>query len=115
MSMPLVLTEDAKLRCDHLGRVENESSQSWVTIEKRTILVAPDPQGRSIHGCPNLTPATKPCLHTLIVEEGYSSIARIDGHAICLATVRGHTDGTPPGTVFYTVEDSGQSFVSLES
>lgn len=115
MSAPLILTEDAKLRCDHLGKVENEPSQSLVTIEKRKILVATDPQGRNIHGCPNLTPATKPCTHTLVVEDGYSTIASIGGHPICLATLRGHTDGTPPGTVFYTVQDAGQAFVSLES
>jgi hypothetical protein len=112
-SAPLVITEDAKLQCDHLGKVDNKPSQSLVTIDGRRILVATDPQGRTIHMCPNLTPATKPCTHTLVVEEGYSTFVKIDGHAVCLATVKGHTDGTPPGTVFYTVADSGQAHVSI--
>lgn len=115
MTEPLAITEDATLRCDHLARLENKPSQELVTIDDRKILVAKDPEGRKVHLCPNLTPATKPCVISLVVEQGYSTFVTIDGAAVCLSTIQGHTDGTPPGTVLYTVKDPGQTYVSIES
>ncbi len=107
------LTEDARLACDHGGHVANVPSQQLVLIDKRKVLVATDPEGRSISTCPNanVTMGMKPCLATLKVIEGYSGLVSIDGHAVCLATVRGLTDGTPPGTVNYKVLSPGQSLV----
>ena len=34
---------------------------------------------------------------------GYSAWLRVDGHRVVLSTLDGLTDGTPPGTVHYTV------------
>ena len=107
------LTEGAVLVCAHeAGIVQNEPSQSWATINKKRILVEPDPVGRKIVGCPNVGPAIKPCAVTLVVKEGYSSFIRIGGRRVCLDTVTGLTDGTPPGTVRYKVRSAGQEFVS---
>lgn len=107
------LTEDAKIVCDHrMGVVTNAPSQAWVTINQRHILVATDPEGRPIKGCPNYGPTIKPCTTTLKVKEGYSEFIRIDGQAVCLDTVTGLTDGTPPGTVNYIVVDPGQQLIS---
>jgi hypothetical protein len=107
------LTEDARLACDHGGRVGNKPSQELVTIDGRKVLVDNDPEGRSISTCPNLNPTAgiKPCKTTLKVIEGYSAFVTIDGHAVCLDTVRGLTDGTPPGTVNYKVLSPGQSLL----
>lgn len=109
----LWLTEDAHLACDHGGNVGNKPSQDLVRIDNRRVLVATDPEGRSISGCPNLNPAAgiKPCTGTLKVMEGYSAFVSIDGHAVCLTAVRGLTDGTPPGTVNYKVLSPGQKLV----
>ncbi len=105
----LFLTEDAKVVCDHrMGIITNAASQDWVTIDNRRILVSTDPEGRPIKCCPNYGPTIKPCTTTLKVKEGYSEFIRIDGHEVCLATVRGLTDGTPPGTVNYLVLVPGQ-------
>jgi hypothetical protein len=107
------LTQDAVLRCDHvLGIVQLVHSQQWVTIENRAVLVAIDPEGRSIAGCPNAAPPMYPCLITLVVREGYSDLLRIDGRAICLDTVTGKTNGNPPGVVDYTVASPGQIIVT---
>lgn len=107
-----LLTEDADLRCAHeLGKVGIVATQNWVRINDRRILVERDPEGRPIGGCPNYGPTIKPCTSTLIVRQGYSSFARIDGRRVCLDTVMGLTDGTPPGTVKYKVRDSGQRTV----
>lgn len=113
MSAPLAITEDAVLQCDHLAKLENKPSQNLFTIESKRVLVARDPEGRAIHGCPNLTPVTKPCLLSLTVDQGYSTFVRVDGHAVCLSTVKGHTDGSPPGGFFYVVKDPGQVFVTI--
>lgn len=108
-----ILTEDAVLVCDHQqGVVANRPGQGWVTVAGRRVLVAPDPEGRPITGCPNTGPTIKPCTTTLRVREGYSELVRIDGRAVCLDTVTGLTDGTPPGVVDYTVRSPGQELVS---
>ncbi len=108
-----VLTEDAVLICKHvLGTVHNRPSQSLVTVAGRRVLVENDPEGRTITGCPNIGATIKPCTATLKVQAGYSDWIRVDGHRICLDTITGLTDGTPPGTVKYVVREPGQAFVS---
>jgi hypothetical protein len=108
----LWLTEDALLVCKHqLGKVQNLPSQDLLTVGTRRVLIEPDPQGRAITGCPNIGPTIKPCLTTLKVEEGYSPWVRVLGHSVCLDTVTGLTDGTPPGMVKYLVHLPGQEWV----
>lgn len=108
-----LLTEDAVLVCNHeLGRVDIEPTQSLVTIERRAVLVENNPEARRITGCPNIGAVIKPCLATLKVREGYSDLLRIEGRRVCLDTVTGLTDGTPPGTVPYKVRTPGQVFVA---
>lgn len=107
-----LLTEDVKIVCRHeMGKVSIVPSQSLVTIERRAVLVETDPEGRGISGCPLVFPF-KPCLRTLPVREGYSDLLRIDGRRVCLDTVTGLTDGTPPGTVMYKVNAPGQELVA---
>jgi hypothetical protein len=109
----LLLTEDAVLVCKHeLGKVSLQPSQSFVTISNRCILVEVNPEGRPIGGCPNYGPTIKPCTATLPVKEGYSELLRIGDQRVCLDTVTGLTDGTPPGTVKYIVREPGQGFVT---
>jgi hypothetical protein len=110
-----VLTRDALLVCNHeLGTVRIVASQNLVTIEGRPVLVRNDPESRPIVGCPNIGMTIKPCQQTLRVQRGYSDLVRIEGQPICLDTVDGLTDGTPPGTVHYHVRNPGQTLVSEE-
>jgi hypothetical protein len=107
------LTEDAVLVCGHeLGIVGITATQNLVTIAQRRVLVAADPESRPIVGCPNVGPTIKPCTSTLPVQQGYSSLIRIEGRRVCLDEVTGLTDGTPPGTVKYHVRAPGQSLVA---
>jgi hypothetical protein len=106
------LTEDAKVVCKHeLGIVGIVPTQNLVTIAGRRVLVATDPEGRPIAGCPNYGPTIKPCAATLRVQVGYSNLLRISGRPVCLDTISGLTDGTPPGTVKYEVRNPGQQLV----
>jgi hypothetical protein len=107
----LLLTLDAKLICGHSGHVQNTAQQSLVTIEDRPVLVDNDPEGRPIKACPNYGALIKPCVRTLAVKHGYSDLIEIEGHRVCLDTIEGLTDGTPPGTVHYLVRSPGQDFV----
>ena len=108
-----LLTEDAALVCNHeLGKVINQPTQTLVTIGHRQVLVDSDPEGRSIVGCPNIGATIKPCQLTLKVEVGYSDFVRVDGKRVCLDTVTGLTEGTPPGTIKYVVRSPGQNLVS---
>jgi hypothetical protein len=107
------LTEDALLVCKHeLGKVRIEATQGLVTIGKRKVLVESDPEGRTISGCPLTYPIAKRCDRTLAVQLGYSDLLRIEGRRVCLDTVTGLTDGSPPGTVKYEVRQPGQDLVS---
>jgi hypothetical protein len=107
-----VLNEDALLVCRHeLGRVELAPAQDWVRGDGRRLLVEPDPEQRPIKGCPNIGPTIRPCQTTLKVRVGYSTFVRIDGRPICLDSVLGLTDGTPPGVVKYKVNRPGQDLV----
>ncbi len=107
------LTEDARMVCSHeSGHVEIVATQSLVTINGRRVLVAKDPEGRSIQRCPYRSPGgQKPCLLTLNVVEGYSTLIRIDGRPVCLDTVRGKTDGAP-GSFDYAVRRPGQDSIN---
>lgn len=108
----LWLNETALLTCEHLlGVVNFAVSQSLVRIGGRRVLVRPDPEARSIGGCPNIGPTIKPCTNTLTVLAGTSSFVRISGAPVCLDTVRGKTDGTPPGVIAFVVRTPGQDFV----
>lgn len=111
-----ILTQDALLVCAHeLGTVQLTTSQDFVTVNARLVLVNDNPENRPIAACPNIAPTIKPCTTTLKVKQGYSDFVTINGIAICLDTVKGLTDGTPPGTVEYKVNASGQPFVTAES
>lgn len=110
------LTEDAILNCKHeLGIVQLPATQDLVTIEGRNVLVENNPEGRPIVGCPNIGATIKPCTRTLKVEEGYADFLRVNGQRICLDTVTGLTDGTPPGVVKYAVRSPGQGLVTVVS
>lgn len=109
----LLLTQDAVLVCLHeMGVVDIEATQDLVSVEDRFILVDPNPESRAIKGCPNFAITIRPCQTTLSVKQGYSPLLSIDGKRVCLDTVRGLTDGTPPGVVEYKVRHAGQEFVS---
>src|SRR4051812_32861980 len=107
-----LITENAKIMCPHKGQVTNKPSQSFVTIGHVPVLVENDPEGRTIGHCTNIGATIKPCQLTLKVTAGYSTFMRIGGHAVCLATVTGLTDGTPPGLWKYTVDNPAQDFVT---
>lgn len=110
-----LLTDQAVLVCNHeQGIVKNQPEQDLVWIAAHPILVESEPEGWSIIGCPNanVPVGIVPCRTTLRVQSGYSEWIRVDGHRVCLDTVSGFTDGTPPLTIKYKVRDPGQDFVS---
>jgi hypothetical protein len=107
-----LLRVDALMVCTHeLGKVGLAASQRWVRVTGVPLLVDDDPEGRPIAGCPNLTAVTKPCTKTLQVRQGYSTLVRIDGRAVCLDTLQGMTDGQG-GVYRYKVNDPGQRLVA---
>ena len=107
----LILTEDARVVCAHRGVVSVAPTQDVVTISGRRVLVESNPVGRPILRCPHLGATIKPCQRTLQVRAGYSEFIRVEGNRICLSTIKGLTDGTPPGVVEYLVAVPGQNLV----
>ena len=110
-----ILVEAGVQRCGHDGLVVDIPSQTWVRISKSPVLVEKDPESREITMCPNYGLNIKPCTKTLVVHTGYSTFVSIDTHAVCLDSIVGYTDGTPPGAVTYTVRSPGQQFVAAPS
>jgi hypothetical protein len=112
----LAVTRDARVVCRHeRGRVELINSQDWVRVEGVPLLVAPDPVGRPIKGCPNFSIGIKPCLTTLAVRVGYSTFVAVDGRPVVRSALAGFTDGTPPGVIDYVVRDPAQQLVRVRS
>jgi len=110
-----LLTRRARLTCKHLtGELDILRYQDFVTIGGEPVLRWPDPEFLPIGGCPNAGATIKPCTLSLPAYKGYSDLVFIEGIAVCLDTVTGLTDGTPPGTVEYIVRDPGNGFVSEE-
>ncbi len=114
----LVVTDSALVCCAHVmgivGIVPGQSpipGQSFVFIDGRAVVVQTQPIGRPIAGCPNVGMTIKPCTAVVNVTGGWSDLVFVDGKAVCLDTLTGLTDGTPPGTVKYTVKHAGQGFV----
>lgn len=112
--MPELLPLEATVRCEHQGKVTNEASQDWVTIEGVPVLVDDDPEGRDIKACPNRGANIKPCKKTKRVDEGYSEYVRIGDRRVVLASLEGLTNGTPPGLVKYVVREASQHFVAVD-
>ncbi len=110
-----ILVLASVIRCGHDGEVVSTASQNWVRISGSPALVAVDPEGRTIAGCPNRGLNIKPCTLTLTVHTGYSGFIRIGDRALCLDSVTGFTDGTPPGAVKYTVRSPGQTWTEAPS
>ena len=109
----LWLTATADVRCTHrLGKAPQQASQDWVRVAGAAVLVAPDPVGRSIGGCPNIGVAIKPCTTTLAIQTGESGFIRIGNRPVIRADLTGFTDGTPPGAVKYEVLAAGQDVVA---
>jgi hypothetical protein len=114
MRLPFVLLT-AVVRCaHHTGLVTLTARQTYVTVQGTPILIEGDPVGLSIVGCNNVNvfQGLLPCLKTLQIEEGYSSLLRIDGRAVCLQNLRGKTTGTPVGQQDHWVRNPGQSLVA---
>ena len=111
-----ILTEDANVFCRHeTGKVSMlYATQDVVTINGRKVLLTPDPMFKPIVGCANLGPTIKPCTLTISVSKGYSDFVTINGRAICLDTLTGVTDGTPPASVEYHVRHPGQTLVDVQ-
>jgi hypothetical protein len=111
-----LLSQDAVLVCDHAsGIVGIVPTQEWVRVEGRLLLVDNNPEDRPIVGCPNYGATIKPCIKTLRVDQGYSRFLRIDDRSLCLDSVKGLTDGTPPMTVQYTVRSPGQHLLGADA
>lgn len=110
------MTELALITCDHgTGKVASKSSQSLVWVAGAAVLVGNDPGNKMISGCSNLAPTIKPCTMTMAVEQGKSAFVSIDGVPVCLDTVVGGTDGTPPSATKYRVRAPGQIFVHIDA
>lgn len=109
----LFLTEDAKLKCTHGGQLKLEPVQDLVHINGRKVLIKPDPENREIDWCTNTNFTNiKPCKKTEEVRTGYSELLRVGGKPVCLDSVKGFTNGTPPRSIDYVVREPGQDFVN---
>jgi len=109
------IVETCVQRCGHDGLVGNAASQRWVRVMRTPVLVQNDPEGRGIAMCPNYGVNILPCTQTLAVHTGYSTFVRIGGQPVCLESVTGYTNGTPPGAVMYTVRQPGQTLVGVSA
>lgn len=109
------LTEAALITCDHAtGVVAHQASHGFVRIGGFLVLRGNDPGNKGIGGCSNIAPTIKPCTRTMAVETGRSTFVFIRDKPVCLETVVGGTDGTPPSATKYRVRSPGQAVVNID-
>jgi hypothetical protein len=118
--MHYLLTDQAKLVCQHrTGTVLVVATQHLVRISGRPVLVGGllkgDPEFQPIAGCSNIGLTIKPCMLSLKATTGYSTFIFVNHRPVCLDTITGPTDGTPPGVVSYKVARPGQDFVEAQA
>jgi hypothetical protein len=110
-----MLTLNGHVTCEHMATVRQQAGQTFVQVASSPVLVEPDPIGRPVVACPIPPVNNKPCTTTRTVEVGYSRFVRIGGHAVCLDTLRGKTNGIMGGEISYLVRRPGQDFVDVAS
>jgi hypothetical protein len=112
-----IVTEGNVIRCPHPpGAGTIVSTQDFVRIGGRKIVVRPNPVRTVIAGCPNVAIPNIPCTATMTAEpESYSAFLSIGAAPVCLDRVRGVTSGSPPGMPKYGVVQAGQEFVEVSS
>jgi hypothetical protein len=109
------LSQTAVVTCDHgTGIVANAASQQLVTVFGVPLLIGKDPVGKGIAGCTNVSTTIKPCTSTINLDSGNSSWVTINGQGVCLDSVVGGTDGTPPSATKYRVKFAGQVLVDID-
>ena len=112
-----IMTEDNLIRCPHPpGNGSIQPTQKLVHVDGRRVLVEPNPIGTKIKTCPNTAIPNVPCTATLTAKTvSYSGLLHIGGKRVCLDAVTGLTNGSPPGTVLYTVANPGQALVASDT
>lgn len=109
------LTQRALLTCDHAtGVVAHAPSQFFVRVSGALLLIGNDAANKGIAGCINMAPTIKPCTRSLAVEQGKSSFVYVRRKPVCLDTLVGGTDGTPPSVTKYRVRSPGQWLVDIK-
>ena len=111
--MAPVVTSNATIVCSHGGRVTLVPRQRTVLIADGVIMCEPDLVQAPIVGCTQApSVSTKPCTLVVSTAPGSSSPNLIvAGRAAYVGTLRGVTDGVPPGTI--SVRDPGQTIVDV--
>jgi hypothetical protein len=102
--MSNVLTESSDVECGHQGTV-GVTGAPKLTVGGNKALLQTGVAGQSVTACttpnaPAATPPTKPC--QTVVSVLPVSLARkltIGGQPVVLDTLKGLTDGLPPGTL----------------
>jgi hypothetical protein len=116
VALEKMLTENSDLRCAHLAPVKLKATQHWVRIEGEKVLVRPNTVKRPIVGCTQATVTNKPCTLTVTANQSasFSSLVKIDGHGVCLASATGKTNWSNLVQTDYSVRSAAQNFVGTE-
>ncbi|MCD0449197.1 hypothetical protein LO762_08350 [Actinocorallia sp. API 0066] len=99
--MPHVLNANASIGCGHGGTVGVGAGQGALRAGGAPVLVAGDLDGRPISGCatPDSAGVTAKCWAVVSVLGGASATLFAGGRPVLLDTVRGVTNGVPPGVL----------------
>jgi hypothetical protein len=112
--MPLILTTNATIMCDHGGQVMPIlPRQGQVSVDGGFVLRLSDLVGATIVGCPQAGPGIKPCTTVMAPLPGsFAPTVLVGGEQVLLQTMIAATDGVPPATV--AVTSAGQESVQAQ-
>jgi hypothetical protein len=102
--MSHVLTESSDVECGHLGTVD-VTGTSKLTVLGSQALLSSGVAGKSIALCitpnaPTATPPTKACMTVVsVLPVSLATKLTVGGQPVVLDTLKGLTDGLPPGSL----------------
>jgi hypothetical protein len=110
--MAKVLTTDSSVTCGHKGKVRTEGAK-LLKVNGKPVLLESGVVRKAIPGPPDpdacttvedTSKGTKKCGSVQSLMAGQAKKLTVKGSPVLLDTLKGTTDGTPPGTLEVSVE-----------
>jgi hypothetical protein len=118
--MPNVLVEGAVLKCSHGGTATLVSGDQRLKISNKSVITSGKETAASFAStCPYQTtstpPVKSPCINAIAASAGISTLLKIDSVGVLLHTATGKATNPNDPTATWSVQDDGQTLLSVEN
>jgi hypothetical protein len=118
--MPNVLVEGAVLKCSHGGTATLANGDPRVKISNQPVITSGQETAASFAlTCPfqttSIPPVKSPCTNALPASAGISTLLKIGSVGVLLHTATGQATNPNDPTATWSVQDDGQTLLSVEN